>query len=72
MFNKEKWKIYREFPGTLGSIRIYDENEKVLKTFFSLESRKNTITDLYKRKIERTEIHNPINNFKMKKHNFLK
>ena len=71
MFNKEKWKIYREFPGTLGSIRIYDENEKVLKTFFSLESRKNTITDLYKRKIERTEIHNPINNFKMKKHTYM-
>jgi len=71
MFNKEKWKTYREFPGTLGSIRIYDTDIQDFITFFKLETRDNIITDLYKRKTYRTEVHNPINNFKMKKHTYM-
>ena len=58
MFNKEKWKIHREFPGTLGSIRIYDTDIQDFRTFFKLETRD-------------TEVHNPINNFKMKKHTYM-
>ena len=62
MFNRMKWKIYRENrKANLGSIRIYDNDERVWRTFFSLEWRMN----------DRHEIHNPVNNFKVKKKTFM-
>lgn len=71
-FNKNKWLIYKENSGTKsGEISIYDELTKGWKIFFSLQLKTNTITDLYKRKTTRKEVHNFVNNFKPKKRTFI-
>lgn len=71
-FNKSKWELYHNSPGTMGGdISIYDNENKVWKIFFSLRLETNTITDLYKRKTTRKEVHNLVNNFKIKKRTFM-
>lgn len=71
-FNKHKWEIYNETRSTsFGDVSIYDDETKSWKLFFRLRLRTNTVTDLYKRKITREEVHNSVSNFKNKKRTFV-
>lgn len=72
MFNKSKWNIYREHPTNYGGdVKIYDNENKCWRIFFSLRLKDNFITDQHGRKTKRSEIHNPINNFKVKKKTYM-
>lgn len=73
-FNKYKWSIYRESSHkgwSTDAISIYNAENKVWMKFFELQFKENEITDLYKRKTKRIEVHNTINNFKIKKNTYM-